>query len=112
MSGSITPTELSKMLEKKQAVVVYDVRRRSDYEADGETIPGAVWRDPELVDEWSKDLPGEKEVVVYCVRGGSVSKSVTARLVDSKVAVRYIEGGLSAWKESGGEVKQGPADIP
>ena len=106
MSGTITPTELSKMLEEKRDVVIFDVRQRADCEADGETIPGAVWRDPEQVDLWSKDLPGEKEVVVYCVRGGSVSKSVATRLLDENVDVRYIEGGLSAWKESGGEVKQ------
>jgi rhodanese-related sulfurtransferase len=112
MSGTITPTELSKMLEENQDVVIFDVRRRADYEADGETIPGAVWRDPEQVDLWSKDIPGSKEVVIYCVKGGSVSKSVSARLLDEQVNVSYIEGGLSAWKQSGGEVKPGPADIP
>jgi len=112
MSGMITPADLGKRLGEKQDIMIIDVRRKSDYEADGQVIPGAVWRDPEQVDEWRKDLPKEKEVVIYCVRGGSVSKSVAARLLDEKVDVSYIEGGFSAWKESGGEVKQWPADIP
>ena len=44
-------------------------------EGDPSGIPGAEWRDPEKVTEWDKDLGGG-EVVVYCVRGGSVSRSV------------------------------------
>jgi hypothetical protein len=36
-------------------------------------MPGAEWRDPEKVDEWIKELPADKEVVLYCVRGGTVS---------------------------------------
>jgi rhodanese-related sulfurtransferase len=111
MSGTITPNELSKTLGEKQDIVLFDVRRKADYEADGETIPGAVWRDPEQVDLWSKDIPAGKQVVIYCVKGGSVSKSVSARLLDEQVIVRYIEGGLSAWKEFGGEVKPRPAEI-
>jgi rhodanese-related sulfurtransferase len=112
MSGTITPNELGKRLEEKQDVLILDVRRKPDYEADQQAIPGAVWRDPEQVDEWIKDLPGEKEVVIYCVRGGSVSKSVAARLLDGKVDVRYIEGGLSAWKESGGDVRERQTKLP
>ena len=105
MSSTITPTDLGRVLKEKQDILIIDVRRKSDYEADGHVNPGAVWRDPEQVVQWSKELAQEKEVIIYCVRGGSVSKSVSARLLEDKVDVRYIEGGLSAWKESGGEVK-------
>jgi rhodanese-related sulfurtransferase len=68
-------------------------------------IPGAVWRDPEQVEQWSKVLPKERKVIVYCARGGSVSRSVSNRLQEEGVRVSYIEGGIATWKESGGEVE-------
>ena len=34
---------------------------------------------------------------IYCVRGGSVSKSVHAALTGKGFDVRYVEGGLAAW---------------
>lgn len=110
MSGTITPNELSRRLEEKKDVAIIDVRRKPDYEAEKITIPGAVWRDPEQVDQWSQDLPKDKEVIIYCVRGGSVSKSVWARLSDHKLDVKYIEGGLSAWKEMAGETEKSSTD--
>ena len=84
MSKSITATELGKLLQEKSDLVIVDVRRKPDYEADKEVIPGAVWRDPEQVEEWRKDLPEQKDVIIYCVRGGSVSQSVSKRLSDAK----------------------------
>jgi rhodanese-related sulfurtransferase len=98
MKTSISPQELKHSLEKGPAeVLVIDVRRRSDFEAQKRLIPGAEWKDPEKVEAWGKDLPKDKPVIVYCVRGGSVSQSVSARLADEQVQVRYLEGGLAAW---------------
>ena len=105
MSKSITATELGKLLQEKSDLMIVDVRRKSDYEAAKEVIPGAVWRDPEQVEEWSKDLPEQKDVVIYCVRGGSVSQSVSKRLSDAKINVSTIEGGMAAWKEAGGKTE-------
>ncbi len=39
----------------------------------------------------------DKPVAIYCVRGGSVSKSVHAALTGKGFDVRYVEGGLAAW---------------
>ncbi len=96
MNATISPQELQDMLTSKTATVC-DVRRRADYEADPRTIPGAVWHDPEQVDAWSEILPKGKPVAIYCVRGGSVSKSVQAALGQKGFDVQYLEGGLAAW---------------
>jgi rhodanese-related sulfurtransferase len=107
MSGTITPAELKNHLkDEKQDLVILDVRRKSDYEADPKIIPGAIWRDPENVDQWSREIPKDKDVAIYCVRGGSVSKSVASRLIQEKVQARILEGGITAWKELGGEVEE------
>ncbi len=99
MSRTITPQELEKMLE---SVTVLDVRRKADYDADPGMIPGAAWRDPEKVDDWSNGIPAGEEVVIYCVRGGSVSNTVLDRLLAKDVRARYVEGGILAWKANGG----------
>jgi rhodanese-related sulfurtransferase len=101
MTNSVSSEELKAMLEKDPgAATVLDVRRRNDFEADQHLIPGAQWKDPEQVENWGKDLPQDKAVVVYCVRGGSVSQSVAAKLAENKVKVTYLEGGLAAWDQS------------
>jgi rhodanese-related sulfurtransferase len=101
MKNSISSEELKQLLETNSgAAVVIDVRRKNDFEADKRFIPGAQWRDPEQVDTWRKDLPRNKAVVVYCVRGGSVSQSVSAKLAEDQVQVRYLDGGLAAWDQA------------
>ena len=90
------------LLEKKQNISIIDVRRRADYDADSRIIPGSVWRDPEKTQEWYKELPKGKDVVIYCVRGGSVSKSVIETLLNHQVNARYVEGGATAWEANGG----------
>ena len=98
MKSSIDPGGLKRLLDDDPATaVVIDVRRKSDFEADKRLIPGAQWRDPEAVDTWSKDLPRDRDVIVYCVRGGSVSQSVSAKLAEEEIRVKFLEGGLTAW---------------
>ncbi len=99
MSRMITPAELK---EKSSEFTVIDVRRKNDY--DGETILNAEWHDPEQVDHWAKDLPTDREIVLYCARGGSVSSKVLDTLLADNVKARYIEGGIEGWKQSGGDV--------
>lgn len=98
MGETITPQELAAMLQSKSATVC-DVRREADYQADQRTIAGAEWHNPEHVDQWAAQLPKDKPVAIYCVRGGSVSKSVHAALTGKGFDVRYVEGGLAAFDE-------------
>jgi rhodanese-related sulfurtransferase len=105
MERTIKPEDLKKQIAAHKDVTLLDVRRKIDYDADKETIPGAVWRDPEKVDEWSKKLPHDKDVVIYCARGGSVSNKVLDELLDRKIKASYIEGGIAAWKTVSGMVK-------
>jgi rhodanese-related sulfurtransferase len=96
------PKELMLAIGKGEDVVLIDVRRKDDYNADPQMIPNAAWRDPNLVTQWSDELPKDKEVVVYCVRGGSVSNAVLDHLLAKSVKACYIQGGMTAWKEQGG----------
>jgi rhodanese-related sulfurtransferase len=101
MNRTIRSDELKALLDTHKDVTVLDVRRKADIDADPESVPGAPWRDPENVDAWSKDLPKDKNVVIYCARGGSVSNKVLDRLLEKKIQARYLEGGIAAWKAAG-----------
>ncbi len=103
MSRTINPQELKSLLANKDVKVI-DVRRKDDYAADNSAIPGASWFDPANIDRWCDTMPTDKELILYCVRGGAVSNSVVDTLQAKGVKARFIEGGISAWKEAGGSV--------
>ena len=102
MGRTLSPQELRATLVNRKDVMLLDVRRKSDYDADGLKIPDAVWHNPDAIDQWSAQLPKGKEFVVYCVRGGSVSYAVIDHLNGKQLKASYIEGGIEAWKASGG----------
>lgn len=101
MERTIKAQDLKPLLGK---VKLIDVRRKSDLDADASKLPGASWHDPEQIDAWAQQMPKDQDVVLYCVRGGGVSNSVVDKLQAAGVKARFIEGGIVAWKEAGGEV--------
>lgn len=107
MERTVAPIELKKLLEAGNPVTLIDVRHRQDYDGDPEMVRGAVWRDPAQVDQWSADIEQDREVIIYCVRGGSVSNAVLDHLHSKNIKARYIEGGITAWKEAVGLGTQG-----
>jgi len=87
-------------VEADRATKRVDVRRRGAFEAAPDMIAGAVWRDPERVDEWAGEFAGS-DVVVYCVHGHEVGRSTVARLREAGVNARFLAGGIEAWKMAG-----------
>jgi rhodanese-related sulfurtransferase len=106
MERTIKPTDLNELLKSHAELTLLDVRRKSDLDADQVTLLNAEWRDPEKVNEWAQTLPKDKNVVIFCARGGSVSKNVLDALLAMNVTAQYIEGGIEAWKASGGSLIQ------
>jgi thiosulfate sulfurtransferase len=109
MNRTIKPQALRSMLESRQEVTILDVRRKADYDADHGVLPNASWRDPEKAEGWSMDLPKDKEIVIYCTRGGSVSNMVLDQLLKKGIQAQYIEGGIAAWKEAGDKIIEKPS---
>jgi len=88
--------------------LIVDVRRNPAFREAGETIEGALRRDPEAVGEWAKTLPRAATVVAYCVRGHEVSQGVSKALTNEGVDARYLEGGIEAWMAEQGAVDRKP----
>ena len=62
----VTVRELKEKLDAGEDVVIVDLRHSLDFEADPETIPGAVHMDAKDLEEKKGLLPADREVVLYC----------------------------------------------
>jgi Fe-Mn family superoxide dismutase len=100
---SVSVEELSTQLAKPSPIQVLDARPKHYFSRYDEMMSGAVWRDPDLVDEWSRDLARDAPVFVYCAYGYAVGCGVTTALRERGFDAKYVRGGLSAWYASGGE---------
>jgi rhodanese-related sulfurtransferase len=96
MQRTITPSELQAMLDRGASITLLDGRRTEDRAKEPAAVPGADWRDPTTLDDWSGKLDHAREIVLYCVRGGSVSNSAVDALQAKGYKARFIEGGLKS----------------
>jgi rhodanese-related sulfurtransferase len=100
---SIEPEALHDLLERRQDVLVFDVRQPLDLLAHSEIIPGAKRIPPKEVIEQATLIPKEKDSVIYCT---CVSEKTSRMILEQALALRFtrikfLKGGLAAWKAKG-----------
>src|SRR5262249_2211604 len=83
------------------AAAVLDVRRPADFATTSELIISTYHRDPDKVEQWGKELPRGRHVVVHCVHGREVSQGVAAALRAAGVDAAYLQDGISGWIAKG-----------
>lgn len=98
MTDSISPAELSRLLDKKANIKVFDVRLEEDYVEVTYPVPTAEWRNPREVTQWGQQIGAVDEVIVYCVHGHHVSQSTRDALRQQGIKARILEGGIEAWQ--------------
>ena len=81
---------------------VIDARPRFHVTRSADMMADAVYRDPDRVYDWLRELSRDSPVVVYCAYGFNVGCGVTATLRERGFDARYLSGGLSAWYAAGG----------
>ncbi len=62
----ITVEELKEKIDSGEDLVIVDLRHSLDFEADPETIPGAMHLDAKELEEKNDRLPRDREVILYC----------------------------------------------
>ena len=87
--------------EELASAEVLDVRRAGMFEKADALIPGARWQDPAKVEAWARDVPRDKEIVVYCIYGHEVGRSTALRLRAQGVKARFLRGGIDGWQAAG-----------
>ena len=101
----ISVNELKGLIDAGANPVVFDVRTSSARERDPQRIPGAMAFDLSMVDAVVAELPGEREVILYCNCPSEASAARIARLLMNRGvrSVRPLTGGLQAWLDAGFE---------
>jgi Fe-Mn family superoxide dismutase len=78
-----------------------DVRRAEDFAGATDMVDGATWRDPAQLGQWSREIDATQPVLVYCVKGLDIGRSAALSLHARGFDVRFLIGGIDAWKAAG-----------
>jgi rhodanese-related sulfurtransferase len=90
-------------LLRGEPIVFVDARREEEWRRAMDKVPGAV-RLPPGADETLPIIPAGHTAVVYCTCPGEASSLAAGRLLAARgyEDVRVLNGGLTAWRLSGG----------
>lgn len=102
---SIAPEDVQSMLTSGRKVQLIDTRPRHYTTRAHDIAEGAVWRDPERIDDWIGTLSKEEPVVTFCVYGFHVGCQSAATLRKAGFDARYMAGGHYAWRAIKGPMR-------
>jgi len=107
----ISVTELYQLMEAQLAPLIVDVRSQSARALDPRRIPGALHMPLDEVSAHVRELPRDRDIVVYCTCPNEASAARVAKLLIKQgfVRVRPLHGGLDAWIAAGYAVDTLPA---
>jgi superoxide dismutase, Fe-Mn family len=89
---AITVEEVKSMLDAGQSIQIIDTRPRHYTARAQDIMEGAVWRDPERVDEWIGELSKTDPVVTFCVYGFHIGCETAETLRRAGFDARYMAG--------------------
>jgi rhodanese-related sulfurtransferase len=98
----ISHADLKKVLAQPDSAVILDLRRDSDYDKDTVSVPSARRLHPDKIAEWSGSLPKDKEILLFCAHGRSISNASVDYLTKNGYKARLIAGGIDGWRDAGG----------
>jgi membrane protein DedA with SNARE-associated domain/rhodanese-related sulfurtransferase len=99
----ITPEELKEKLDAGEDVLIVDLRHSLEFEANPETIPGALHVDAAELEEAYEVIPRDREIVLFCACPNEVTAARLALLLRSKgiTRIRPLSGGYEGWRSRG-----------
>jgi membrane protein DedA with SNARE-associated domain/rhodanese-related sulfurtransferase len=105
----ITVDELYQKLNAGENPVILDLRPNSELQQDPALIRGALHMTMDEVDSRQKEIPKDREIVLYCSCPNEVSSARVALRLHRRgiVRVRPLLGGFDAWRE-----RKYPMDLP
>jgi rhodanese-related sulfurtransferase len=98
----ISHDDVKKALNAPDKTTILDLRRNADYDKDTLTIPTAQRFGPDKIAESSASIPKDKEIVLFCAHGRSISDASVKYLTTNGFKAHLIPGGFDAWKAAGG----------
>jgi membrane protein DedA with SNARE-associated domain/rhodanese-related sulfurtransferase len=99
----ITPEELKGKIDSGEDVIIVDLRHALEFEAQPETIPGALHMDAAELEEASEAIPRDREIVLFCACPNEVTAARLALLLRSHgiTRIRPLAEGYEGWRSRG-----------
>ena len=99
----ITPEELKGKIDAGEDVLVVDLRHSLDFDANPETIPGALHIDAAEFEEAYEVIPRDREIVLFCACPNEATAARLALLLRSKgiTQIRPLSEGYEGWRSRG-----------
>ena len=106
----ISVAELSLLIENGSQPLIIDVRSPSARALEPRWIPGALHISLPDVAVHLKDLPRDRDIILYCTCPSEASAARVAKILMNQgfKRVRPLHGGLDAWVAAGHAVAQAP----
>ena len=113
-SRRLTPREVRLRLESSDPPRIVDLRSAIAFEVTREAVPGAIRLDPGELDQRHKDLPRDRDIVLYCTCPNETTSARVALALKKRGIERVfpLEGGFEAWVASGYPVEIVPPTAP
>jgi membrane protein DedA with SNARE-associated domain/rhodanese-related sulfurtransferase len=107
----ISVDELYRLIDAGLKPVIVDVRSQTARALEPRRIPGALHVTLHAVDHHVKDLPRDREIILYCTCPNEASAAQAAKILMNNgfTKVRPLHGGLDAWIAAGYDVEELPA---
>lgn len=93
----IEPRELA---QKKDQVVMIDVRQPEEYQGDLGHIPGSTLIALDTLPDHIHELPKDKTIVFVCRSGGRSARAAAFAMENGLTNVYNLKGGMILWNES------------
>jgi rhodanese-related sulfurtransferase len=107
-SARINVDELYRLMNAGAAPVIVDVRSHTARKLDPRRIPGARHVPLQAVGESARELPRDRDIILYCTCPNEASAAEAAKLLMNGgfTRVRPLHGGLDAWIAAGYAVEE------
>ena len=104
----ITPEELKRRMDAREDVVIVDLRHSLEFDAEPQTIYGAVHMDPADLEEAVEVIPRDREIVLFCSCPNEATAAQMALLLRSQgiTRIRPLAEGLDGWRKRGFPMQQ------
>ncbi len=102
-NARLEPEELKEMMDEGQDLYIVDLRHPLDYLPDPRTIPGAIRVLPDELMKRSKEIPRDKDIVLFCTcPSEQTSGRVALQMRKMGIyRVRPLRGGYEGWRDKG-----------
>jgi membrane protein DedA with SNARE-associated domain/rhodanese-related sulfurtransferase len=99
----ITPEELKQRLDNREDVIIVDLRHELEFDAEPETISGAVRMDPADLEEAIEVIPRDREIILFCSCPNEATAAQMALRLRSQgiTRIRPLAEGLDGWRKRG-----------